>query len=69
MKAVKNTTVAILLVLVVIIVLQNTEAVETKVLFITLSMPRALLLFITLVAGIVIGLFLGTKVPSIGSKE
>jgi len=34
-----------------IIVLQNTDSVDTKILFITVSMPRALLLFLTLVIG------------------
>lgn len=66
MKSAKNLVVAILLILTVIVVLQNTEAVETKLLFMTLSMPRALLLIITLIAGVVIGLVFGTKLS--GSK-
>ncbi|MEM7316988.1 MAG: LapA family protein [Planctomycetota bacterium] len=39
-----------------IIVLQNTEVVETKLLFVTLSMPRAVLLFSTTAIGFVLGL-------------
>ncbi|WP_417847688.1 LapA family protein [Thalassoglobus sp.] len=42
--------------LVLIVVLQNTAVVETKVLFTTISMPRATLLFITLVVGFLLGL-------------
>jgi len=61
MKSAKNFVVAILLILTVIVVLQNTETVDTELLFMTLSMPRALLLFITLATGIVIGLVFGTK--------
>ena len=69
MKSIKNIAVAVLLILTVVVVLQNTEAVETKLLFMTLSMPRALLLFITLIAGIVIGLVFGTKLPSTKPKN
>lgn len=63
----KNIAVAILLVLIVIVTLQNTEAVETKVLFMSLSMPRALLLFITLATGIAIGIVVGTRL--LGAKK
>ena len=46
---------AILALVVLVIVLQNTEAVETQLLFITLTMPRAAMLFGTLVIGFVLG--------------
>ena len=42
--------------LVVIIILQNTENVETKLLFVTMNMPRALLLFMNLVIGFLLGM-------------
>jgi uncharacterized integral membrane protein len=42
-------------------VVQNTETVATRLLFATIEMPRALLLFITLAIGVVIGLIVGTK--------
>jgi hypothetical protein len=35
---------------------QNTEAVETKILFITITLPRAILLGVTLAVGWVAGL-------------
>jgi uncharacterized integral membrane protein len=38
-----------------IVVLQNTQAVETKILFTSFSMPRAVLLFGTAIIGFVLG--------------
>ena len=64
----KNILIAALLILTVIVVLQNTEAVETKLLFATITMPRALLLLITLASGTVIGLLLGTELSKLGGK-
>ena len=47
----------ILSVLVIVVVLQNTEEVPTKILFFTVSLPRAVLLFVTFLAGFVVGRF------------
>ncbi|MCM2370872.1 LapA family protein [Aporhodopirellula aestuarii] len=49
------------LILILIVVLQNTEAVETKILFVTITVPRAVLLFGTAVAGYVLGIFTGDR--------
>jgi uncharacterized integral membrane protein len=46
---------AILALLLLIVVLQNTQAVETKILFTSFSMPRAVLLFGTAIIGFVLG--------------
>ena len=46
----------VLAVLTVIVVLQNTEAVQTKLLFVTVTMPRVLLLFLMLVIGFILGI-------------
>jgi uncharacterized integral membrane protein len=46
----------ILLIIGLIIVLQNTESVETRLLFATVVMPRAVLLFITFLLGVGVGL-------------
>jgi hypothetical protein len=46
----------VLVVAALTIVLQNTQAVETKILFVTLTMPRAALLAITMLIGIGIGM-------------
>lgn len=60
-KAIKNFAIAISLLIVVIVVLQNTESVETRVLFFSFTMPRALLLVITLVVGVIAGLLMGSR--------
>ena len=56
MSRAKIIGVAVVTVLVLIILLQNTDTVETKLLFATIKMPRALLLFITLLVGFLVGL-------------
>jgi len=56
MSRAKIIVMAALVVLVIVIVLQNTQAVETKLLFVTISMPRAVLLLVTLLAGFALGL-------------
>lgn len=61
LKAVKNIGIALALIIVLIVVLQNTQSVETRVLFVSFSMPRALLLAITLVVGVITGLLMGTR--------
>lgn len=55
MKTWKLITLAVLLLLSLVVILQNTAAVETRILFITFQMPRALLLFITLFVGFTFG--------------
>lgn len=50
--------VAILGVLAVILVIQNTESVETRFLFATVVMPRAVLLAITFLLGVIVGLLI-----------
>ena len=47
---------AVVAVLVVIVIIQNTETVQTRILFVTVEMPRAVLLAITLLLGVVVGL-------------
>ena len=48
---IKLAVAAIIAVLAIIVVLQNTETVHTRVLFGTISMPRSMLLAITFAAG------------------
>ena len=69
MKKAKHITAAILLVLIAIVVFQNTETVQTKILFATLSMPRAVLLFVTLTIGIIIGFILGSRRKKLHKTE
>ncbi len=42
--------------LLLILVVQNTEQVETRILLATITMPRALLLFLMALTGFIIGL-------------
>lgn len=53
---------AILALLTLIIVLQNTENVDTKVLFMTISLPRAALLFGTMVIGFILGVVMAGRI-------
>jgi uncharacterized integral membrane protein len=52
---------AILALLLLIVVLQNTQAVETKILFISFAMPRAVLLFGTAIIGLVLGVLVAFR--------
>lgn len=57
---------------VLIIVLQNTQTVETKLLFFTISMPRAVLLFAATLIGFVLGLLAARRFarpPDYGSND
>ena len=56
MNTLKLITAAVLALMGLVIVLQNTESIETKLLFITLEMPRAVLLFGTTTIGFLIGI-------------
>lgn len=55
MSKAKTILIAVAAVLGLIIILQNTESVQTNILFMKIIMPRAILLLITLVLGVVIG--------------
>ena len=67
MQKAKVIAIAVLALLVVIIVLQNTEVVETRLLFVTIALPRAALLFGTLVAGFAIGVLMAARI--MGKKK
>ncbi len=58
LKKIKLYTGLVLLAAVIILVFQNTQAVETKFLFMTMTMPRAALLAITMLIGIFIGILI-----------
>ena len=55
---------AVVVLVVVIIVLQNTQDVETKLLFTTVTMPNAALLFGTLVIGFATGVLTAGHIVS-----
>lgn len=58
----KLAAVAIVAILAIIVVAQNTQAVETKLLFATVNMPRAILLLITLLVGFVLGVLAAGRI-------
>ena len=56
MSRFKMICIAVLTILGVIIILQNTDQVETKILFLSISMPRAILLMGTTLIGFALGI-------------
>lgn len=61
MKRPKNIAIVLAAVLVIVVALQNTESVETDVLFFTLSAPRVVLLTLTFLVGAVVGFVFGAR--------
>jgi uncharacterized integral membrane protein len=55
MKKAKLVAIIVISILVFIIFLQNTKSVETKILFMQVSMPRVILLILTFIVGFVAG--------------
>ena len=66
---VKIVGIAIIVLMVVIVVLQNTQAVETKLLFFTVTMPNAALLFGTLIIGFAIGVLTAGHIVSSAKRR
>lgn len=60
--------IAIVALLVVIVVLQNTQSVETSFLFFTVTMPNAALLSGTLVIGFVMGVLLAGHIAGAAKR-
>jgi len=56
MKKLKITAIIVISILTLIVILQNTASVETKLLLVTVTMSRALLLIMTFIMGFVTGL-------------
>ena len=52
-----------------VVIFQNTEAVETKLLFMSVTMPRALLISVAFLVGAMSGLLLATRVGGKKSGE
>lgn len=61
MKRIKLIVALTAVVLALIVILQNTQPVETRFLLITITMPNAVLLGITLLTGIAIGILLAWR--------
>jgi uncharacterized integral membrane protein len=64
MRDLKLITASVLAILVAILVFQNTEPVETHLLFGTVSMPHAVLIFLSAAAGFALGVLLTMSLRS-----
>jgi uncharacterized integral membrane protein len=75
MKKAKIIIILIVSLLALVVSLQNTEAVETKLLFATITMPRVLLLILTFMSGFIVGLIAASQIlgrsrkPTAQTKE
>lgn len=58
MVKLKVSLAVVLILLVLIVIFQNREPVETKFLFASITMPRAALLTVTMLIGIAVGMLL-----------
>ena len=68
MSKLKLVAIAAVSLVVLIVVLQNTQAVETNLLFLTVTMPRAALLFGTLIIGFAIGVLTAGHIVSTAKR-
>lgn len=62
----KIVTAVILAILLIVVILQNTDLVETRLLFATVEMPRAAMLALAMLVGFVIGVLV---VLSMGRRK
>jgi len=69
MNKLKIVLIAVLALVTVIVVLQNTQPVETKLLFLTLTMPNAALLFGALIIGFTIGILTAGHIVSSAKRR
>jgi uncharacterized integral membrane protein len=69
MNKLKLIAIGVLALLVLAVVLQNTQAVETRLLFITLTLPNAALLFGTLIIGFAIGVLTAGHIVSSAKRR
>jgi len=61
MKNAKQVVAIVAGIIVVIVILQNTATVETHILWITISMPRAVLLALTFAVGVLSGILYSVR--------
>ena len=69
MNIVKVVAIAVIALVAGIVLWQNTQAVETKLLFVTLTMPNAALLFGGLVIGFAIGVLTAGHIVSSAKRR
>jgi len=69
MKKVKLILIIIILLIALVVSLQNTEAVETKFLLLTVTMPRFLLLLMTFTLGFIGGMIAASVIMKKSEKS
>jgi uncharacterized integral membrane protein len=69
MNKVKVVAIVVIALVAVVVALQNTQAVDTRLLFLTLTMPNAALLFGALVIGFVIGVLTAGHIVSSAKRR
>lgn len=57
MKQTKLILIGVLIIIAAVLTIQNTQPVDTHILFFTITMPRAVLLLLMTLIGFVIGVF------------
>lgn len=57
MKQTKLIIISVLVIITLVLIIQNTQPVDTHILFFKITMPRAVLLFLMTLIGFVIGIF------------
>ena len=68
MKKAKQIAAIVLAVLGIVIILQNTAPVETELVFVTVTMPRAVLLFFAILVGFALGILVCMSFSKKGKK-
>ena len=69
MNTLKLVAIGIIALVAVIVVFQNTQTVETKLLFLTVTLPNAALLFGTLIIGFAIGVLIAAHIVSSAKRR
>ncbi|MBW1839635.1 MAG: DUF1049 domain-containing protein [Deltaproteobacteria bacterium] len=69
MKEIKQILIALITCLIVIIILQNTQHCDTKILFFTVKLPRAVLLLITTLIGFLLGIVVSFRMGKKRKKD
>jgi putative membrane protein len=69
MNKLKAVAIVVIALIVAIVVSQNTQPVETKLLFVTMTLPNAALLFGTLIIGFAIGVLTAGHIVSSAKRR
>lgn len=68
MKTLKHLLILSLVILLAVVVLQNSQDMETRLVFFDVTMPRALLLLLTLLIGFALGITVSGMIRRKGKK-